>query len=333
MSFRNILIDCASEIGLQLTNVDDRAWLVAKINEAAEDLYTSDDLVGCLREQVFSFEVDDQQITVPWYVYKIRGARWSRLKMPIRLDDMRSRYATQGYSEMLWRGFTWRIKEKRPIERDISNAAPLVVSIPIAETSSFNVNITGSTANSIRVTEQILFSPGELIHTAVNTFISNNGSFPIESITKDILTTNDVVLTDVNGLEIARIPNSELSSSYTVIQITDFDQNTFVNDGCSCIEILYKTRFTPFRNDYDEFPCGPIYDKAIFYKFMELYKGKAGDVDMAVLAKAKANEIVGNLARETELGEDIRLDFGYNRFLRAQNRGITNIKYGQRGWY
>jgi hypothetical protein len=332
MPLKTILINCATEIGLQLTNVADKAFLIAKINEAAEDLYTSDDLVDCLREQVFSFEVDDQQITVPWYVYKIRGARWSRLKLPIRLDDYRPRYATQGYSEMLWRGMTWRIKNKQAIGKDISNAAPLTLSIALPETVAFTVNITGSTANSIRITEQVTFAPGDITKTCVNTFISNNGYFPIESITKDILTNNDVIITDTNGEEISRIPNSELSASYTVIQITDFDQSTFINDGCSCIELLYKTKFTPFRNDFDEFPCGPIYDQCIFYKTLEIFHGKNGEVEKAALAKLKCDQLIGNLAQETELGENIRLDFGYNRFLRAQNRGVTNIKYYDRYW-
>lgn len=325
MPLRTILLNAASEIGLTLSNTTDRTWLIQKINEAAEDLYTSDDLVDSLREQVFSLEVDDQQISLPWYVYKIRGARWSQLKMPIRLDDMRPRYATMGYNEMLWRSFTWRIKEKHAIGKDITNSAPFVVSIPMAEMLAFVVTIIGVTSTSTRVVEQVHFAPGDTVRNCINSFLS------VKSITKDILITNDISVQDINGVELAVIPNNELSSSYTILQIIDFDQSNFTNEGCMCVEVLYKTKFTPFSNDYDEFPCGPIYDQCIFYKFMEIFSGKKGEFDKATAYKTKCNELVGNIAKETEDSEEVRMDFGKNRFLMAQNRGTTQIRY-QRGW-
>jgi len=334
--FKDILLDVSNEIGVTLaTQLQKKSLISLWINQAAEDLYTSDDLPGCLREQVFDLDLSDGMVTLPWYVYKIRGLRNVNWWNSISQHDHRMRYSTNGYKEFWnygWMRDVWRVKEVRAIGRSITNAAPLTLKIPLPETVAFAVNITGSNNNSVRLTEKITFSAGVTEMTTVNSFINPYNEFPIESIIKNIPTTYDLTIKDANDLEIAKIPNSELSSRYTVIQVFDNGVILPLSTDCNCTEVLFKYKLSPMLNDFDSFPC-PGFDKAIFYKFMENYKGKNGELDQAVAYKIKCKEICDNLNNDDNQNKEMKIDFGVNKFLEVQRTSYPGDICTRRFWW
>jgi len=305
---KNILIDCAQKVGLNPSDSTNRLWLVTKINEAAREIYDSADLNGCLREQIFTITEVNQQITLPYYVEKIRGVRNADTKVKIKVQDMRPRYQTGNWFQNL---LSWRVRFQSPIEHDITNATQLTISIPAPETSSFTVFITGSTPTSDKITESILFNPGDLKHITTNQFTSFPG---IKLIGKDNIITNNVLIQDGEGNQLAIIPNKELESKYTIIQVTD--QTEPFNIGLETFEVLFKLRFTPFYDDFDEYPCGSEYDKAIFWKFLEhYYANKEDGTQLAIAANAKCQQILNLIAKDGQSGVEKEIDFGKNRYL------------------
>jgi hypothetical protein len=321
---------CAADVGIDLSDATQLALLDRKINEAAKELYESDDLVGCLREQIFQIDPADEQITLPWYVYQVRGVRQDERRTKIERNDMRPRYSTKDWGpEHRWR---WRFKGYTPLAMQPTNYAPFIVSIPVAETVAFNVIITGCTTTASRVADQLTFAVGDISKTATKQF--QPGQLPecVESIKKDRWTQQDVTIKDADGNAIAVIPNSELESRNMLVHVSDFQGMTVAD--VFCVEVLYKLRFSPMYLDYDEFFCRG-YDDAIYFKFLERWwsirEGKAQD---ALLAHEKVKELVTQIARDSELGTELKVDVGRGRspFENPYDNRLDEYRHRQRFW-
>src|SRR3954465_665596 len=97
MPLSKILLDIATETGISISNDNERAWIVDKVNDVSKELYESNDIEGCLREQTFNIDTDVQnvsQVSLPFYVFQLRGLRYSNIlggKIPY--EDMRPRYS------------------------------------------------------------------------------------------------------------------------------------------------------------------------------------------------------------------------------------------------
>lgn len=292
------------------TSTSQESFVKSLINKAAEDLYSQSDLVNCLREQLFIKDDDSTpqvlQFTLPWYVWKLRAIREYNTGIKISTHDMRPRYQTQGWKEFL-EPYLYRTKYNLPISKNIINEGALTLSLPDGETvaTAFSVTIVGSNASKARFTETVNFVAGDTEKTTNNVFQE------IESIRKSAVTEFDLYVYDPDDRELSYIPNSELGPFYTLIQISDYP---YINP--QYIEVLYKTRFVPFHNDADEFPCGNIYDKAIVYKTLEQYYiTYRKEFETATGYHIKCNEHVNNIACDFSDGNEKEIDFGSNRYL------------------
>jgi len=311
-----ILTEFAKEVGQPLNTAIDRANAISKINKAARELYAITDLVGSLREQVFDVDASKLQITLPYYVDKIRGARHYDTKNRIKIEDMRPRYFYG--REWPQKHLTWRKKNTSYIAHEITNEAPLTISIPQAEDSRFKVIIVGSTSKSDRVVESVTFEIGDTTKTLTNNF----NTFPgFQFIGKDKIITQNVKIEDESGITIAEIANCEFESRYTIIAISDYEQSV----GCNCYEFLYKYKFSPFHNDYDTFPA-PNYDDAIVCKAVSQFYSK--DTSENGIGQAKALEwearcsaILKQNAEDGEGSDEKEIQFGRNRFFDIQGNG------------
>lgn len=308
MSLKYIVAEIASELGFHPETVaDDRAYLVAKINKAGKELHESRDLVNSNREQLFSLDASTQQCALPHYVFRKRAFRNYYTRRVITMHDMRPRFQTGGWTEPF---LTFRAKMKGPLNRELLNFAPVTLSIQQAEPQDFAVTVSGSTINSTRITEVITFVAGETQHTTTNAFtdiaVFANNSPHIQ----------DVTMQDADGNVISLLPNAELQAEYEIIQILDY--LAAAPSAPYLVEALYKIRFTPFVNDYDEFCC-PGYDDAIIYKTMELLWAKK-DLTKASAAALKTIQILNQIAADEESGIEKKIEFGENPTLSQFSR-------------
>ncbi len=237
--------------------VEDAEYLSSWINRAAKEVYESTDLPGSLREQVFKVW-PNKQISLPQYVGELRAIREFYYYDKIELNDMRPRYNYNPWPQ-IWR--RWRLKNPKPIMTDIENVSPLTITIPIAEPLVI-VSIVGQTDNSNRIQENITMDA--VSKTTTNSFID------IISITKNIPSTNNISIVDIDNIEISNIANNILAVTYLIADVSELP---FVGEspyGEKFVEVLYKERLGLLINDSDEFPCVG-FDDVIVYKALELW--------------------------------------------------------------
>lgn len=312
MSLRNILADIASEIGLVASNATDRAWLIARVNDAAEELYQSRDLAGSIFEQLFQFDSINQQVSLPSYVGVVRAVRDYSTRNRLAYHDLRPRYQSAGWTEPY---LAWREKGKSPLSRNIINASVVVLSIPTPETADFSVVVTGSTEQSARISETITFAVGETEKTTLNAWLT------IESFSQPSPHTYDVTMEDIDGNELSRLGNAEPTALYTLIQVQDYYA---ASDGSAVtnVEVLYKRANRAFVNDGDEFVC-PGYDKAIVWKTLEHLLSQK-DPARSSQAQSKAMELVMSKGRDVESGVQKSIDFAANGGIAPLGRRTNN---------
>lgn len=321
MSLQKILVDIGTELGIDITTDSERAWIIEKINDAAKELYDSDDIPGCLRELTFNIDteaVESSLVSLPGYVDKLRGIRYTSVqggKVP--LNDMRPRYHLgKGWGANAFALPFRVIREEYPLKREISNASILTFTLPNVETVDINITVIGRTANSDRFSEVVVIPAGELTVSSVGNYED------IENIEKYTTNNYNISVTDVENNELAVIPNNILSPLYKLLELTDanLSNGVVVNyGGLTAIDILFKTRFYKFVNLRDEFPC-PNCDRIIFYKFAAQYLAQQPSLlGHAAAAQEKARMLLENLNVDSEDGKELELQFGRNGLLEAQN--------------
>lgn len=319
MALSKILLDIATELGIDITNDTERSWVVDKINDAAKEIYESDDIPGCLRELTFNIDSEAQNsslVSLPGYIDKLRGLRWTSVQGgKIPQNDMVPRYHLgKGWGANAFSLPFRVIREVYPLKRDISNASVLTFTLPVAEAEDITITIIGKTGNSDRFSETVVIPAGDLTITTAGNYEE------VHSIIKSGTNLYNIEITDVEDNNLGTISNAELSPAYKILELIDGNLGPQMNyGGQTAIDILYKTRFNPFVNLADEFPC-PNCDRIIFYKFAEYYLAQMpGRLMDAVAAGEKAKLLLTNLNVDTEGGKELEMQFGRNGLLEAQN--------------
>lgn len=296
----------------------ERVFAIDIVNKAAQDLYESADMTDCLWEELFSFVVTDsplvKQVTFPFYVGPLRAIREFRGgNTPVRLHDMRPRYHYGGWGEGLTT-LTYRIRAfSYPLERDMETEGPVVISFPAGASAGQDITITiiGENDSAAHVYEEITIAASDVSKVTTKSFMFNGQG--IKKIRKNIYTLQDVIISDINGIQIARIPNNQLETSYTLVQLDDWAMD--VDCGSNYIEALYKKKFFKMKNDFDDFPV-PGLDSAIYFKSVaRYYAKKQGKEDLAILNDAKATEQVKNFITNQEQGVDKEMNFAPSPYL------------------
>lgn len=315
MALIDIIRDVAPLMGVDASNTNQRDYLIARINKAANEIYSITDIPKCLREQVFCIDTDEKQLTLPYYVYKVRGIRNYDTTARIKLEDMRPRYfkgPQAAYQNIL----TWREKPDIILARELSSAGPLTLKLASAATVAFTVTIVGSTTIADQVSETVSFAIGATSRTTTGSFTAFPG---VVNIQKSRLIDQNISIQDLNGNEVSFIANSEYKPQYTLIQNID---NKFAQTGgllSDSFEILYKVKFSNFRNDYDVFPVSN-FDDIVGWKTLAQYYSTLTN------PKAKQNvldyetRIVDAMTRrvfDAENSDEKEIQFAPNRFVDA----------------
>ena len=326
MSLKNILLDVSSVLGLDIANADELAYHIAKINEAAEELYRSNDIPDCLREQLFSFDDSETfQVALPSQVDKIRAIRlYDTNRGQVSVEDMRPRY-----HKNRWGGvgkLRFQIKQQNALlQRSINNAALFTFTLKEVETVPVVINIVGKTTKSSRFSETLTIPAGNL------SVITTKSYEEFIAIEKSSLNNYDITITDVDDEIMGEIKNYELSPRYTILKIREDDFSYLTNNSypLNLFECLYKTAFIPFRNNYDEFPCRNC-DKLIAWKFIEhyaIFKGTPELQGLAVNAATKVEQILLELNRNNDEGIDLKAEYQKNPMFEAQRNLCGDLDY------
>lgn len=311
---KDILLDIGMEIGETSSNEDKNARIY-RINKAAEEVHEMYDLEEGKDEKVFTLDIDDSpQIALPPYVFQVRGMRLHDGRQFIELDDARNRFNFQWSAENdLWY-LRYRKKKESCLSRAINNSSVLKISIPLAEAEEFVVTVTGSTDNSHRISESFTFAPGDLEkQTTLNFKV-------VESITKDIITKYNVTIKDVEDNILGMILNSEYQSQYKIYQIGDTEDFSLPAES-SGVEVWFKYKLQPFKNDNDCFLGTSRYDKAIFWKFMEHRSKKVEDG--VAFAEKCGQSIAATISSS---------DAGQRKLINFKPQGLLDV-YGYQGRY
>lgn len=309
---KDILTELAATTGLKVDSASQRDLLVFKINKEAKELYENAELHNSLREQVFELGTTDQLVTLPWYVWEVRALRGYEDQLPIHLVDMRPKYQSGEWDHK--RSNEFRLKQQQyPLCRDFTNESRLRLTFAQPLTRDLTVTVTGKTFKAERVTETITFQIGNTEKWTDNSWAD------IESFKKSSTCNADLNIYDVDGNLVSEIANCNEEARYTLLQVLEKFQTL---SQTNLVLILYKTAFIPFQEDTDSFPCGDIYDRAIYWKTLaNIYTTTDGKEGLVETCIGKVNEILVNVAHVKNSNLRMRIDFGYNRFRRIQERG------------
>ena len=265
MAFSDIAERLRQEVSLDSgTTGDPRTYCLSEANRAAKELWETNDLVFALREQYFKLANDDVQVTLPYYVGHIRGARRPCFSQqhPVELNDMGPRYhynAWGGVSTM-----QWRIKHTTPLLRPITSAGPLTIKVSKVQTSDVVFTVQGTTPYSQRTVTEVTLPTGDKVVNLDTVYTD------ITSISKNAVTTCDaVVYSQIDDLPISAIPSHLTKARYLILNVYEDccgewrtpQYNTFN------VEVLYKPLFFPFYFDGDEFQAEG-YDEAVVQKVL-----------------------------------------------------------------
>lgn len=310
MSLKYIISQTAADVGMEPDNAADRAFLIDKINQVWRKLYDSRDLNHCEREQLFSLDTSILQVSLPWQVGEVRGARDYNSQRKIGVVDMRPRYKSDGWTHgpLPW---WFRDKGVAALSRELLNEAPLTLTIPEAEVAAFTVYISGSNSNAARVTEEVTFAEGETEKTTENAYGT------VEALGNVAAHEYDVTLEDPDGNTLAVLPNVADHSEYRIFQVMEHD-GVSVSDPWM-VEVLYKMRWVPLRNDYDE-PLCPGYNDAIAFATTGVIKAKS-DVQKAAMALDLSDTVLREKALNESKGKEMSIDFAPNHTLYRSRMG------------
>lgn len=295
----DILTELSAEHGLVIDDPGERALAIRRVNKAAKEIYDMGDLFNLTDEVVVDLNVEEAQVTLPEYMGHVRGMRFYDRRYKVSLDNQFNRFQ-DGCDTEVWPIKNYREKSRSPLARNIDNESLLVFTIPLVENTNIEIAIQGSTSNSQRFSEKIALATGSLIARSLG-----NYKMPMFSIRKNIITSYDIIIKDVDDNELGRIPNCQYNSSYIVYQIYD---NPYMNQGGPelAVEVLYKKRFIPFQNNDDQFIGGEDYDSAIIWKYLE---HRAKDPKNAILFRGKCSEVLNGLTNDPDRGKRKKINF------------------------
>lgn len=308
---KDILLDLAATYGVDLANPSERSLLVARVNKAARELHDKKDIPESLDEIVVDINQSSQQVALPNFVYSVRGMRYYDGRDKIEIEDKKNRYH-QGYGDGLY-DLKFRQLKDSPLCREIANFSTLTLEIPLGETEEFTVTIAGNTEHSTRDSETLTFAPGDLSKETTLNFKE------VESISKSKVTKYDITIYDADDYIVSVIPNILKDVNYKIFQITDSD----ISGGTSysAVEVLYVIHFRPAKDDGDTFWGTDKYDRAVAYKYRELYG--EDDLQIAGAFQVKATQDLTEMQGADKPGKKERLSIKPSPFF--------DMPYARRG--
>jgi hypothetical protein len=306
-----IITEIAHVEGQDLSIAGERNLLLTRINRAARELYIEYDIEESLQEKVFDFNVNTQQVTLPFYIAHIRGMRLEALEQKVEADAQRNRY-NYGLDNRPW-PLKWRKAGFSILQREIQNESIIIASVPVAESKDVTISLIGTTENADRVKDTLILPAGE-------TSVEGSVSFkdPMYGISKDITTDCNITLKDVEDNILAIIPNWSPYINYRSYQVSDVENSgDLINN--EAVEIYFKHMFIDAIDDSDLFWGTEKYDDVIIYKYFKLY---SESLQVSAAISAQAILIMNSLVRDER--------FGTRNKVSVKRPGLFDLPYARR---
>jgi len=294
MPLSYILKQVAVKMGLTgyQTDTNQRDVLLRFVNEAAIELYQQSDMAGCLEEQYFAIN-GNQEITLPDYVGQVRAMRQADTQIAIKLSQMRPRYNDFNWTDG-WNNY--RVKGLSACKTALKNQSVLNITVAAIEYPPIVISIVGSNDNAASISESVTMT--SLTMSTVNDY--NN----ISAATKDRVNNCNVTISDIDGNEVTVIPNNKLEAKYQILDVGLAPWLcTSLSPQGNWVEVLYKKSLNWFQNDTDEFPA-PGYDNVIVDKVLELWYEEQGNIQGAMAYAAKATQSLAQIHEDQNRGTD-----------------------------
>src|SRR6266550_519737 len=313
MSLGYIIRRVCSETGITSPgeNPEHKARVHDIINQAAIEVYENKDLPISLKE-LYLRANSNKEISLPSSIGELRAIRQSEdYRRDWKLFDIRPRYQNEAWNN-LWRN--WRIKGYSAFQTEITNAAPGLITYPVADIS-LTVTLTGETSNSNRWTENVI------INSTSNSWLASFIDFT--SIKKNKVTDYNVTLLDADSNELATIYADQKESRYIIVDVSLYPNLSSCSDGTYVMEVLYKPRLPRLERDDDEFPVDGFDDVIVLKAKQLIAEDQPGNEQRAILAYNKVNE---QIKRKTE----DKLSTTQKR-MKVGRSGLLNlvVKYGK----
>ena len=314
MSLSYILRRVASDCGITNPdeNAEQKALLLDIVNEAAEEVYENRDLPISLKE-LYLRANSNKEIALPSFVGELRAIRQAEdYRRDWKLFDIRPRFQNEAWNN-LWRN--WRIKGYSSYQTEITNAAPGLIIVPIAD-SSITVTLTGETSNSNRWVENVILS--SVSQPWLGSFLD------FKSIKKNKITDYNITLLDADGNELSTIYADQKEARYIIVDVSQYPDLSCCSDGSYIMEVLYKPRLSRLERDDDEFPVSG-FDNVIILKAKQLIaEDRPGQEQRAILAHQKVEEKIKKKT-EDKLGTT-------QKRVKLSRNGLLNTMDRYGGW-
>jgi hypothetical protein len=295
MALGYILEQFCRKIGItDLSDPSAKSLALKYINPAAKELYNMSDMAGCLDEQCFQVN-SNQEISFPSYIGQIRAMRdaWWYGRADIKLSQMRPNYNQFSWADS-WKN--WRVKNLRTLQASLKNQSQVLLTVKAVESTPVVVNISGPGIGSTNQTESITMSS-----TQMN---SQNAYLDITAFTKTSINQYDVVMTDIDGNQISSIPNNQYKASYQIIDVSMMPYTPINAPVAGWIEVLYKKSLPILQNDSDEFPAIG-YDDVIWNKALQLYwEEQPAGIQQAMEFSTKSGQLLAQIHEDANRGTD-----------------------------
>lgn len=282
-----------------------RAIVLDTLQRAADEVYKMLECNNIYRECTLVVP-PNKVVSLPDFVGEIRGTRAHVSDMVFNTFSLSSpRYVAQTWQ---YRVMNWREMAESPIKTQLNSVSPLTIESAVVEDNPVTLTVVGQTDLAAKISEDIL-----LDETPLTT--ENNFGLTIFSISCRAARTGNIVVKDSDGVEVAKLLNTQNSTRYRLVDVSQVFWSQDTSDGSSLIDFLYKLPLTKFVNDADVFYAGNNYDDAWYYYAMYLFKNTKlnGQVDAAKFYSQAQAACIKD--KESAEQQDIKqISFGRNKF-------------------
>lgn len=306
MGLGYILNKVAAEMGYNLNDSSDRAYLVDKTNEAARAIYRRQDIPISLKE-CFVRVTPDNEMSLPPFIGEPRAIRPGCKDYCFThwvLHSMWGKYTKQQWA-IQWKN--WRVKGTSCLAIDIINTAPGTIEIATAD-PTLVITLVGENDDSNNVVESITMDATS--KTWTKQFVT------FKRIYKNKVSDFNIIIKDIAGNEISMIYADQIEARYSIIDVSEYPKNLCGDctcpDGSFIMEVLYKPILPVMSLDSDSFPVAD-YDDVIVIKTKQLITElQEGKEDRAILMENKAKQELKDINQDKSGTVEKRLNFKRN---------------------
>jgi hypothetical protein len=273
------------------------------VNNSWRALWLQHDIGGQLYE--IDVSANSQRfITLPWYVYQIRGVR-RYTGTPQTLYTPRvyyQEYRTQQDS------VEWVAMHKTPLMNSLVNSGPLTVKARRANPTKVTLLLRGPGEFGTTEVEEIVFEPGETERTTSALFRD------VVMFSKSDVTNTDYILYDIADTLLTVLPSNQKEVWCQVIQATDRCLTPATSE-CPYFTVLYKEPPTIFTNVNESIPddWGLVLQNAVVADILNEKTDKDSQVRSDRFDAARKSNYRALVNKETE-GIEIPVSLSSNPF-------------------